>query len=90
LVRHSCTMPGLSEQGYRAEHPAGTVTTNREPTNAPLVVRGLDDALLAAIELHDPPAPDDERTPSTPGAGCPLPEETINVIETAADIPPGL
>ena len=68
--------------------PAGTVTTNRELTNAPLVVRSLDDALLAAIELHDLPAPDDERTPSTPGAGCPVPEETTNVIETAADICP--
>ena len=68
--------------------PAGTVTTNRELTNAPLVVRSLDDALLAAIELHDLPAPDDERTPSTPGAGCPVPQETTNVIETAADICP--
>ena len=68
--------------------PAGTVTTNRELTNAPLVVRSLDDALLAAIELHDLPAPDDERTPSTLGAGCPVPEETTNVIETATDICP--
>jgi hypothetical protein len=68
--------------------PAGTVTTNRELTNAPLVVRSLDDALLAAIELHDLPAPDDKSTPSTPGAGCPLSEETTNVIETAADICP--
>ena len=33
--------------------PAGTVTTNRELTNAPLVARSLDDALLATIELHD-------------------------------------
>jgi hypothetical protein len=68
--------------------PAGTVTTNRELTNAPLVVRSLDDAILAAIELHDLPAPDDEKTPNTPGAGCPVPEETTNVIETAADICP--
>ena len=30
--------------------PAGTVTTNRKLTNAPLVVRSVDDALLAAIE----------------------------------------
>jgi len=37
--------------------PAGTVTTSRELTNAPLVVRSLDDAILAAIELHDLPAP---------------------------------
>ena len=59
--------------------PAGTVTTNRNQTNAPLVVRTLDDALLAAIELHDLPAPDDNKTPKTAGAGCPVPEEVINV-----------
>lgn len=53
--------------------PAGTVTTNSEITNAPLVVRTLDDAILAAIELHDLPAPDDEHTPRIPGAGCPMP-----------------
>ena len=68
--------------------PAGTVTTNRDLTNAPLVIRSLDDALLASIELHDLPAPDDEKTPKTPGAGCPVPQETTNVIETAADICP--
>ena len=68
--------------------PAGTITTNRELTNAPLVVRSLDDAILAAIELHDLPAPDDKKTPKTSGAGCPVPEETTNVIETAADICP--
>jgi hypothetical protein len=53
--------------------PAGTVTTNSEQTNAPLVVRTLDDALLAAIELHDLPAPDDKNTARLPGAGCPVP-----------------
>src|SRR5260370_18123759 len=42
--------------------PAGTVTTNSETTNAPLVVRTLDDAIRAAIELHDLPAPDDGNT----------------------------
>jgi hypothetical protein len=68
--------------------PAGTVTTNRELTNAPLVVRSLDDAILAVIELHDLPAPDDKKTPKTSGAGCPVPKETTNVIETAADICP--
>ena len=68
--------------------PAGTVTTNRDVTNAPLAVRSLDDAILAAIELHDLPAPDDERTPKTPGAGCPVPQETTNVTETVADICP--
>jgi len=53
--------------------PAGTVTTNRRVTNAPLVVRTVNDAILAAIELHDLPAPDDDKTPLTVGAGCPVP-----------------
>jgi hypothetical protein len=69
--------------------PAGTVTTNSDLTNAPLVVRSVDDAILAAIELHDLPAPDDKKkTPKTPGAGCPVPQEETNVVETAADICP--
>src|SRR5262249_60115036 len=68
--------------------PAGTVTTNSDFTNVPLVVRSVDNALLAAIELHDLPAPDDRKTPRTPGAGCPVPKETTNVSETAADICP--
>lgn len=59
-----------------ATNPAGTVTTNSQQTNAPLVVRTLDDALLAAIELHDLPAPDDANTPRTLGAGCPVPQQT--------------
>jgi len=59
--------------------PAGTVTTNRRVTNAPLVVRSVDEALLAAIELHDLPAPDDEKTPRMPSAGCPVPREATNV-----------
>jgi hypothetical protein len=59
--------------------PAGTVTTNRMLTNAPLVVRTVDDALLAAIELHDLPAPDDAKTPREPGAGCPVPPAATNV-----------
>jgi len=56
--------------------PAGTVTTNSGATNAPLVVRSVDDAIRAAIELHDLPAPDDANTPSTTGAGCPVPAST--------------
>jgi hypothetical protein len=71
--------------------PAGTVTTNSDFTNAPLVVRSQDDAILAAIELHDLPAPDDRHTPKTPGAGCPVPKDEdkdFNVSETAADICP--
>ena len=51
--------------------PAGTVYSNSEVTNAPLVVRSFDDALRAAIELHDLPAPDDAKTPAN--GGCPLP-----------------
>jgi len=66
--------------------PAGTVTTNSDLTNAPLVVRSVEDAILAAIELHDLPAPDDRHTPK--GGGCPVPKETTNVTETAADICP--
>jgi hypothetical protein len=55
--------------------PAGTVTTNRQQTNAPLVVNNVDDAILAAIELHDLPAPDDKNTPRVAGAGCPAPSK---------------
>jgi hypothetical protein len=60
--------------------PAGTVTTNDMLTNAPLVVRTVDDAILAAIELHDLPAPDDNKTSRRdPGAGCPVPRTATNV-----------
>jgi CxxC motif-containing protein (DUF1111 family) len=51
--------------------PAGTVYSDATVTNAPLVIRSLDEAVRAAIELHDLPAPDDARTPA--GGGCPLP-----------------
>jgi hypothetical protein len=53
--------------------PASTVTSNSRVTNAPLVVRSVDDALRAAIELHDLPAPDDNKTSTLPGGGCPVP-----------------
>lgn len=53
--------------------PASTVTSNSEVTNAPLVVRTVDDAIRAAIELHDLPAPKDAKTPNIAGAGCPVP-----------------
>lgn len=53
--------------------PAGTVTSNSRATNAPLVVRTLDDAIRAAIELHDLPAPDDAKTSRALGGGCPAP-----------------
>jgi CxxC motif-containing protein (DUF1111 family) len=55
----------------RDTFPAGTVYSDATVTNAPLVVRTFDDALRAAIEVHDLPAPDDERTPA--GGGCPVP-----------------
>jgi hypothetical protein len=49
------------------------VTTDSEVTNAPLTIRSIDDALRAAIELHDLPAPDDNKTSTLPGGGCPVP-----------------
>jgi len=37
-------------------------------------VRTVDDAIRAAIELHDLPAPDNDNTPDdVAGAGCPVP-----------------
>jgi hypothetical protein len=47
------------------------VYSDATTTNGPLVVRTVDDALRAAIELHDLPAPDDANTPA--GGGCPVP-----------------
>jgi di-heme oxidoreductase (putative peroxidase) len=61
--------------------PAGTVTTNRGVTNAPLVVRTLDDAILAAIELHDLPAPDGAKTSNQLGGGCPAPAADATNID---------
>ena len=55
----------------RDSFPAGTVYSNSEVTNAPLAVRSFDDALRAVIELHDLPAPDDNKTPAD--GGCPVP-----------------
>jgi CxxC motif-containing protein (DUF1111 family) len=51
--------------------PASTVYTDSTVTNAPLVVQTQDDAIKAAIELHDLPAPDDGNTPAD--GGCPVP-----------------
>jgi mono/diheme cytochrome c family protein len=67
--------------------PAGTVYTNSEVTNAPLVVRSVDDALRAAIELHDLPAPDDAKTSELPGGGCPVPPggKVVNKIGNVID-----
>ena len=55
----------------RDSFPLGTVYSDATTTNGPLVVRTVDDALRAAIELHDLPAPDDANTPA--GGGCPVP-----------------
>jgi CxxC motif-containing protein (DUF1111 family) len=55
----------------RDSAPLGTVYSDATVTNGPLVVRTVDDALRAAIELHDLPPPDDANTPS--GGGCPVP-----------------
>jgi CxxC motif-containing protein (DUF1111 family) len=65
--------------------PQGTVYSDATVTNAPLVVRVFDDALRAAIEVHDLPPPDDERTPS--GGGCPLPpgRRVGDVVYAGAD-----
>src|SRR5260370_3577478 len=67
--------------------PAGTVTTNSETTNAPLVVRTLDDAIRAAIELHDLPAPDDGNTSVVLGGGCPIPSTSnVSYSSSPADV----
>ena len=70
--------------------PAGTVTTNSNVTNAPLVVRTLDDSIRAAIELHDLPAPDDEHTSEALGGGCPVPpvnsDTNIDYGSSPADV----
>jgi hypothetical protein len=64
--------------------PAGTVTTSNRVTNAPLVVRTLDDAIRAAIELHDLPAPDDANTSTKLGGGCPSPPTVTNIDYSAS------
>jgi len=54
--------------------PAGTVYSDSDTTNSPLVVLSLDDAIRAAIELHDLPAPFNAANQSTEtGGGCPVP-----------------
>ncbi len=82
----------LSDQSVRAT-PAGTVYSDRDVANAPLVVRTLDDAIRAAIELHDLPAPFDAPAQSTaPGGGCPVPPGgqlgAVTYPNGAADICP--
>ncbi|PLS69531.1 MAG: hypothetical protein CV045_01465 [Cyanobacteria bacterium M5B4] len=67
--------------------PASTVYSDASVTNAPLVVRTFDDAIRAAIELHDLPAPDDSKTPKIPGAGCPIPPPGSMVNVSYGDNP---
>lgn len=55
-----------------ATTPASTVYSDATTTNAPLVVQSIDDALRAAIELHDLPAPDVRHNRAV-GGGCPVP-----------------
>lgn len=62
----------FSRGGIRAR----TVQTSTAGTNLPLVVNSVDNALLAAIDLHDLPPP---------GAGCPVPPGG-----SAADVCPPL
>jgi hypothetical protein len=54
--------------------PASTVSSNSRVKNRPLVIKTLDDALLAAIELHDLPTPFTSPNQSREiGGGCPVP-----------------
>src|SRR5713101_784781 len=63
----------LSEESVSTT-PAGTVYSDADTTNSPLVIRTLDDAIRAAIELHDLPAPFNAPNQSTEtGGGCPVP-----------------
>jgi Di-haem oxidoreductase, putative peroxidase len=57
--------------------PASTVMTHRHRVNVPLVVRTLDDAIRAAIELHDLPAP---------GSGCPVPPTGRDGLVRVGDV----
>ncbi|MGD0109196.1 MAG: hypothetical protein ABSC06_34940 [Rhodopila sp.] len=65
--------------------PASTVYSDADVTNGPLVVQTVDEALHAAIELHDLPRPDT-------GKSCPLPEGgsigDVTYPDGAADICP--
>jgi hypothetical protein len=63
----------LSQRTVRST-PASTVFTNTHVgTNAPLIVDTLEEAIRAAIELHDLPPPDDAST--SPQGGCPVPAD---------------
>ena len=63
----------LSNQSV-AQTPAGTVYSDSDTANDSLVVDTLENALRAAIELHDLPAPFNAPNQSTNvGGGCPVP-----------------
>ncbi len=70
--------------------PASTVYSDAEALNAPLVIQSVDDALRAAIELHDLPAPDNRTAAS--GPGCPVPKSSVlgevHYTDGAGDICP--
>ena len=51
----------------------------REEMQHGVALPPMDDAIRAAIELHDLPAPDDEKTSDVLGAGCPVPPGMSNV-----------
>jgi CxxC motif-containing protein (DUF1111 family) len=73
-----------------ATAPGSTVYSDAEVTNGPLVVQSIDDALRAAIELHDLPAPDNG-APTASGGGCPVPPTRIPEVRYpggASDICP--
>jgi CxxC motif-containing protein (DUF1111 family) len=73
--------------------PASTVFSDATRNNEPLVIQTLDDALRAAIELHDLPAPDRGGWHAV-GGGCPLPNLSpaqlggVSYPDGAADICP--
>jgi hypothetical protein len=63
----------LSEETV-ATTPAGTVYSDKNTSNSPLIVRDLRDAIRAAIELHDLPVPFDAPHQSNDtGGSCPVP-----------------
>jgi hypothetical protein len=57
--------------------PASTVTAHKHSANIPLVVRTIDDAIRAAIELHDLPAP---------RPGCPVPPAGRDGLVRVGDV----
>ncbi len=79
----------LSQLTFRTA-PASTVYSDAAVTNGALVVQSVDDALRAAIELHDLPAPD--TAASGAAGGCPLPKPgsvgDVSYPDGAGDICP--